>query len=311
MALWDRYRKPRIAAVFHDEYVMGHEPAGPDGIFDPLRPARIRTALLKDPHDKLVRWITAPIASTLDLERVHPADYLEEASKPAFIAQVLGLSNFLPWETELWDGILRAVGGTVAAVHDALAQGLPVFNLGGGFHHAHPRRAVGFCVLNDIAVAVAAARAGGFAGKIAIVDLDYHHGDGTEACLKNDTDTWTLSVHPASWADVEKQESIRHEIPVDLPDAAYLTEVRAVLKQLEQKVTPGLVIYVAGTDPWEKDAMCNMRITAAGMLERDLLVAAWARAWGAPLVVVPAGGYGTETWRLTAAFASNLLKGVP
>jgi acetoin utilization deacetylase AcuC-like enzyme len=309
VALWDRFRKPRIAAVFHEDYVTGYDPVGPDGIFDPLRPARIRAALLKSPRRRLIHWISPPYADTVDLERVHPPAYLDTAATPAFIAEVFGLHHILPWETELWDGLRRAVGGTVAAVDYALAGKLPVFNLTGGFHHAHPQRASGFCILNDVAVALAAARARGFGGKVAVVDLDYHHGDGNEECLKNDSDTWLLSLHAAEWSDAEKGEAIRLQIGTELDDAGYLAEIRRGLRELETKITPQLVIYVAGTDPWEKDKMCNMRITEAGMLRRDLEVAAWASGRGASLVVVPAGGYGIETWRLTANFAASLLEG--
>src|SRR5512143_2348583 len=94
--------KPRLAAVFHDEYVLGLEPMGPHAMHDPQRPAKIRRALLERPYRKRVTWIEPPLVTEAELERVHPATYLEYASQPAFIGQILGLHSVHPWDTELW-----------------------------------------------------------------------------------------------------------------------------------------------------------------------------------------------------------------
>lgn len=307
--MFNRFGAPRVAAVYHDDYVLGLDPTGPGRIHDPQRPHRVQHALKHFAYRRRVKWLEAPLATMAELERVHPETYLEHASQPTFIGEVLGLGNVQPWETEYWISLQRTVGGTVAAARHALATGLPTFNLSGGFHHAWPKRAAGFCIVNDVAVAVAALRADGFDRPIAVVDLDYHHGDGTEACLLDDHRTFTLSLHPKDWFEPIKDESIRRIISTAVSDEAYLAEIDAGLAALAAAVTPAFVFYIAGADPAAGDALCDMRITPAGMLRRDLRVAAFARRHAAPLAVVPAGGYGLDAWRPLAAFAQALAAG--
>lgn len=307
--LLERLAPARVAAVYHDDYVLGLDPIGPGRIHDPQRPHRVYRALKQGPHRRRVQWIEAPLATMAELERVHPAAYLEYASQPSFIGEVLGLGNVQPWETEYWISLQRIVGGTIAAARHARATKLPTFNLSGGFHHAWPKRAAGFCILNDVAVALAALRAEGMAGPAAVVDLDYHHGDGTEACLADDHRTFTLSLHPSDWVEPVKAESIRRIIATNVTDDQYIGAVDAALAELAAQVTPQFVFYIAGADPAATDALADMRISEAGMLRRDLRVAAWARQFDAPLAVVPAGGYGLDAWKPLANFARALAAG--
>jgi acetoin utilization deacetylase AcuC-like enzyme len=300
---------PRLTAVFHDDYVLGIDPVGPHAIHDPQRPAKVRRALQARALRRKVAWVEPAPISVDDLERVHTPAYLEVAMQPSFIGQVLGIHGILPWETEVWTSLRLVVGGTLAAARAALANGNPAFNLSGGYHHAWPKRAAGFCIINDVAVAVAVLRAGGFTAPIAIVDLDYHHGDGTEACLIDDHATWTFSLHANDWEAPGKHEALHVHITAEADDAPYLAAVDAGLAALGAKLTPALVMYVAGADPSMHDAMCRMRLSDGGMLARDLRVARWARRFGAPLAVVPAGGYGTRAWQPYAAFAEALIRG--
>lgn len=304
-----RLAPARLAAVYHDDYILGLDPTGPGRIHDPQRPHRVHRALKQGPHKRRVQWLEAPLATMTELERVHPASYLEYASQPSFIGEVLGLGNVQPWETEYWISLQRVVGGTIAAARHAQATRLPTFNLSGGFHHAWPKRAAGFCILNDVAVALAALRADGLRGPAAVVDLDYHHGDGTEACLVDDHLTYTLSLHPADWAEPLKDESLRRIISTGVTDDEYLAAIDGALAELAAQVTPQFVFYVAGADPAASDALGDMRISEAGMLRRDLRVAAWARRFGAALTVVPAGGYGLDAWKPMANFARALAAG--
>jgi acetoin utilization deacetylase AcuC-like enzyme len=308
MRLWPVAR-PRVAAAYHDEYVIGFDPTGPDKVLDPLRPSKVRHALAPRRYRRHMQWLDTPLAEPAAMSLIHPLPYLQAASRPAFIGEVLGIHGMQPWETEVWDSLRRIIGGTMAALRSAIDTGLPSFNLSGGFHHAWPQRAAGFCILNDIAIAVASLRAEGFDLPIAVVDLDYHHGDGTEACLVDDRATWTLSLHVADWNDTGKAEALQRHVSKDVDDAGYLQAVSGALTDLERKLIPSLVVYVAGADPWAGDQLGDMHISTEAMLKRDLLVAAWAARHRAPLAVVPAGGYGTESWRILANFIQALIRG--
>jgi acetoin utilization deacetylase AcuC-like enzyme len=300
------WRRTRVAAVYHEDYTTGHTVSSRKGIFDPLRALRIRQAIQNGTQPQHVRWLTPEVATREQLERVHPSSYLAEAALPHFLAEVFAMHRIDPWDTDLWDSIRLATGGTIKAVEHALETGLTTFNLSGGFHHAGPTLAAGYCVLNDVAVAIAQLRARGFTEDVAVVDLDYHHGNGNEACLLNDKHSWIFSVHPELWQDTGKTEIVHKLVDHAIHDAKYLQTVAEGLRELESHCRPRLVIYLAGCDPWEDDALCDMQISQDAILRRDLCVASWASRLQAPLAVVLAGGYGQQSWTLTARFIEAL-----
>lgn len=298
--------KPRLGAVYHEDYLLSPSAQGRQGLYDVYRPLRIRNRLAKGRKSSRIQWLTPEPAALEDLERVHSPAYLREASRPAFLAAALQLPHLDPWDEDVWRSLRTAVGGTILAVRQALATGLPTANLTGGFHHAGSNRAGGFCVLNDIAVAVHSIRHDGFRGSIAVIDLDYHHGDGTEECLVDDQETWTLSLHADAWHDSGKGEVVHRTVAGDTPAADYLTLISAMLSQLDQHIQPRLIIYVAGSDPWEGDALCDMHLSAHTLFRRDVMVRRWAGQHQAALAILPGGGYGAESWRLTADFLLHL-----
>jgi acetoin utilization deacetylase AcuC-like enzyme len=299
--------KSRLAVAYHESYILS-QAFDAEGLFDPLRPFRIREGIVQSRFAKHLHWLPVEPATPEDLARIHSPAYLQRAQLPAFLAEVYSLHRIDPWDTEIWDAVLHATGGTIAAVDHALRTGNTAANLSGGFHHAAPEQAAGFCVINDVAVAVARLRATGFREPIAVVDLDYHHGDGTELCLRDDALTWNLSVHPGAWQDTGKTQRVHRIVSVDAADDTYLDVVREALAALNH-VQPQLVIYVAGVDPWREDRLTNMLITEEGLLRRDRLVQGWAASHGAPLALVTAGGYGPDAWRPTANFLKHVLAG--
>ena len=299
--------KPRLAVAFHESYILG-QTFGQEGLFDPLRPFRIHEALSKHRKARAIHRLRVEPARMEDLLRVHPRHYLERARQASFLGEVFSMHRVDPWDTGIWEGILYATGGTLAAVDHARRTGTPAANLSGGFHHATPDQAAGFCVINDIAVAVAAQRENGFTRPIAVIDLDYHHGDGTEACLVADPLTWTFSLHPSAWQETGKREAIRRSVAVSVSDEGYLAAVREGLAALAKQCQPALVLYVAGVDPWCEDRLGDMRLSEEALLARDQLVRAWADSFGAALAIVTAGGYGPEAWRPTANFLASLLE---
>jgi acetoin utilization deacetylase AcuC-like enzyme len=245
------------------------------------------------------------------LAAVHTDDYLDHLHRPSALVPIIGFDV----DDELQDKALRAqrsaVGGTSLATRLALQGRRLAVNLGGGFHHARPDAGAGFCIFNDVAVAVWQARSRGFDGAVLVVDLDLHDGDGTRAVFADDPSVFTFSVHNRHWDDAEAVASEAIELGGDIEDDRYLTLLAERLPALCELVRPGLVFYVAGADPAHDDALGNWHISDHGMLARDRLVFETLedKLGEVPTVIVLAGGYGKRSWRHTARSLAWLLTG--
>jgi acetoin utilization deacetylase AcuC-like enzyme len=198
----------------------------------------------------------------------------------------------LPWSAELVERARRAVAGTLAAARHALVHGVAM-NLGGGTHHAGHDFARGYCLFNDVGVALAALRDGGEVGRV--VDCDVHQGDGTAQLLAADPDAFTLSLHGARNYPFTR---IASDLDVDLPcgtgDADYLAAVDEALDTALAGPAPDIAFYLAGADPWEGDRLGRLALTKPGLRARDELVLDRLLATGARVCVVLAGGYAED-----------------
>lgn len=183
----------------------------------------------------------------------------------------------------------------------AAAHGECAVNLSGGFHHARRDLSHGFCLVNDIAIGLARLRQDGIHRRVLIIDLDLHQGDGNATVFAGDRETYTVSVHEESIFPIPKTRS---DLDIGLPaftgDADYLVAVDEALAHACRHFTPEVIVYVAGSDPYEHDPLGSLQLTKAGLLARDQRVARFARALKCPLVAVPAGGYSGESPSITA-----------
>jgi len=237
---------------------------------------------------------------------------IELAHDPAYVASVLSGTIDpramrrigFPWSPDLVRRTLASVGGTLAATRDALDCGFGG-NLAGGTHHAFLGEGAGFCVFNDIAVAIAWLRAEGRVRRAAVVDLDVHQGDGTALIFAGDADVLTLSIHGRNNFPFRKQQS---RIDVDLPDGtaddAYLAALDEVLPRVAA-FAPEIIFYQSGVDPLGGDKLGRMALTYAGLAERDRRVMELAHARGIPLVVTLGGGYADPISRTAEAHANT------
>lgn len=251
----------------------------------------------------------APRAVWEDVERVHTIGWVEQLDQPEAVARVLGTTDTaaLPI-AELLETWRRATGGTVAATRWALRERRPAANLLGGFHHAFPDHGAGFCLVNDVAIAVARVRHEGFTGQIVILDLDAHPPDGIAACLEGDDGVviGSLGVDSAWEAGPRVRD---HRLPSGAGDAVTLQALDALLAELP---TPELVFYLAGADPLAGDRFGGLQCTEAGLRERDRRVMQWVGR--TPVVILPAGGYTEDAWRIlagTVAEASHSRARIP
>ena len=198
----------------------------------------------------------------------------------------------LPWSESLVERSFRAVGGTCEAAAAALDRGITM-NLAGGTHHAFPDHGEGFCVFNDVAVAIRSLQRAGRITRAAIVDLDVHQGNGTHAIFAGDTSVFTFSMHGGKNYPFHKVAgSLDVELSDGTDDDGYLDALATALPRVIAAAAPDLVIYLAGADPHEGDRLGRLRLTFDGLARRDAMVLDACREVGIPVAITIAGGYG-------------------
>ena len=227
------------------------------------------------------------------LAAVHDGDLLERIRSGALSdREARGLG--LPWSPELVERGRRASWGTVLAAREALRAGVAL-NLGGGTHHAGRAFARGYCLFNDVALAVSELRARGEARRALVVDCDVHQGDGTADLLGPDPDAFTVSLHGARNYPFRR---IPSDLDVDLPsgtgDDAYVAALEPALAAALAAGPYDVAFYLAGADPWEGDRLGRLALTKPGLRRRDQLVLDTLRGTGIPVCVVLAGGYAPD-----------------
>ena len=277
---------------------------------DSLRAQRIITHLFSQGMIGAKQIYRPELASLKDLALAHSKQYLQQLHNPSSVREIVGFPVWPDLHERLLQAQRSATEGSVVAATRALETGGIVVNLGGGFHHANHGSGRGFCVFNDVAVAVRKLRATGFDSPVLIVDLDLHDGNGTREIFADDNTVFTFSIHNQHWSHDDASASLSVELMGDVDDSRYLQTLREHLPTLIEEVDPALVFYLAGTDPAHDDQIGNWQITPAGMLARDQFVIEEIREKGGeqrPVVVLLAGGYGFETWRYSARFFAWLL----
>jgi acetoin utilization deacetylase AcuC-like enzyme len=250
----------------------------------------LRTALLAEnlitPQD-LIAPESIDRASILAVHTREYLDKLESSSLSAAEQRRLGL----PWSAELWQRSRLACGGTLQAARSALERGLAA-NLAGGTHHAFADHAEGFCVLNDVAIAIARLRAERRISRAAVIDLDVHQGNGTASIFESTEEVFTFSMHGERNYPLAK---MRSSLDVGLldgtDDEAYLRALREHLPAVLERAAPELVFYVAGVDVARGDRYGKLDLSDSGIAARDAYVIECVRGRSVPLVIVLGGGY--------------------
>jgi acetoin utilization deacetylase AcuC-like enzyme len=302
-------RPPALSVVYHERYAsaLSGVPTDPD------RGALV-LAFLMDHWLVRPRDVHRPRPAALShVLRVHREEYLASLQDPAVVTAIFGAPVGEAQAPALVEAQRLAAGGTILATTLALTTHRPVAHLGGGLHHAGPARGTGFCVFNDVAIAVRRLQAvRGFTDRVLVIDLDLHHGNGTRAIFAADANVHTYSVHNTSWDDSPAVAATDLALGTGVDDDAYLRAVRDSLPAVLESHRPALIYYLAGTDPAADDALGDWRVSAEGLLARDRFVVEQVRrACGprVPLVILLGGGYGHGAWRHTARFLAWLAGG--
>ena len=296
-------------AVIHSRGYAVPSGLGGRALHDGHRGARVLRKLFAD--GLLYRGsVLAPKAASFDqLSAFHGAEYLEACWRPERLGPIFGASpSELPID-ELLDSARAAVGGTVLGARLSRLAAREVINLGGGFHHAEPDQGGGYCVFNDVGVAIRLLRQDGFGGRIAVVDLDLHHGNGTARGFEADESVFTFSMHRVGLARIVKTANLDVTLPAHLDDDGYLALLDEHLPRVLDSHGAELIFYVAGSDVVAGDAIGDLSLTEAGVARRDDHVLSCAAKRSAPIVATLAGGYGEHAWRCAYRLARRVLTG--
>ena len=227
-----------------------------------------------------------------DVSLVHTEDYISRLRRGALTAKEVRKLG-LPWSESLVRRSFLAVSGTINAAKYALKSGV-ASNLAGGTHHAFPDRGEGFCVLNDVAVAVEVLKREDLAKRFLIIDCDVHQGNGTAFIFKDDERVFTFSMHGAKNYPLFKEIS---NLDIELPDRTSDNEYLETLNQALPRIflhNPDIVFYLGGADPFERDKLGRLGLTINGLLNRDEAVLGFAKERETPIVTVMSGGYAQD-----------------
>jgi acetoin utilization deacetylase AcuC-like enzyme len=289
-----------MLAFYADHFVL---PLPPGHRFPMRKYSMLRDAVAgKVPGLELIE---APRAGDEALLLAHTAEYVAAASAGTLDAARQREIGF-PWSAAMVERSRRSAGATIGACRTAIEEGIAV-NLAGGTHHAYADKGGGFCVFNDAAISARVLQREGSVGHVAVVDLDVHQGNGTASILHGDPTVFTLSLHGEKNYPFRKEAS---DLDVGLPDGcgdeAYAAALETALETLFERFAPDLIIYLAGADPHEGDRLGRLKLTMAGLAQRDALVFEAALTRGLPVAVAMAGGYGNQIEDTVAVHAQTV-----
>ena len=232
------------------------------------------------------------LAAIEDLLLVHTEDYITRLRNGTLTPKEVRKLG-LPWSESLVRRSLHAISGSIHATLSAMETGI-ASNLAGGTHHAYPDRGEGYCVLNDVAVAIRVLQREGLARRFLIVDLDVHQGDGTAFIFRDSAEVFTFSMHGAKNYPLFKQKStLDIELADSTSDEEYLETLNEALPRLLVH-DPDIVFYLAGADPYKGDKLGRLGLSIDGLRRRDTSVLELARRNEIPIVTTMSGGYAAD-----------------
>lgn len=209
----------------------------------------------------------------------------------------------LPWSKSLAIRSRLAVQGTINAGLMALQDGL-AGNLAGGTHHSMPDYGEGFCVYNDVAVAIRVLQQSMWVNKVLVIDCDVHQGNGTAHIFENDESVYTFSIHGQNNYPFKKPPS---DLDVGLPDKTndkdYHNVLISALDRIKSEFDPDLVFYLGGIDPLERDHFGRLSLTLNGLRIRDRIVIETITEWDKPITLLLSGGYAPSLSETVTAHA--------
>jgi acetoin utilization deacetylase AcuC-like enzyme len=295
-----------VIAFYSDTFVL---PLPETHRFPMRKYSRLRERLLEDgilaPEDLSV----APAAEWEDLRLVHTAEYVDAVASGS-LPRVMQRRIGFPWSPQMVERSRRSVGATIAAARASLADGISA-NLAGGTHHAFRDRGEGYCVFNDVAVAACRLMRDNRVERVAVIDCDVHQGNGTAAIFSGDPSVFTLSLHGANNFPFHKEVS---DLDVTFQDGAaddeYLEELARHVPAVLDRHRPDIVFYLAGADPYEGDRLGRLKLTVAGLRQRDRFVIDACCRRAIPVAVSMSGGYAPDVEAIVSIHCNTIREAV-
>jgi acetoin utilization deacetylase AcuC-like enzyme len=236
-----------------------------------------------------------------DIVRPEPAtnEQVRLVHSPEYVAKINedNLSHYeqmileVPFSPGLRDGMWLCTGGSILTARKALEHGL-ASHICGGFHHAFADHGEGFCLINDVAIAIRTLISEGLVERALVVDCDLHHGNGTAAIFSGDTSVFTFSIHQEhNYPPFKPPSDLDLGLENGVGDDEYLSLLNTHLPRIVESHQPRLALYVAGADPYRHDQLGGLDLTISGLRDRDAMVINTLRDRGVPVATTTAGGY--------------------
>ncbi|MCY7377582.1 MAG: histone deacetylase [Pyrinomonadaceae bacterium] len=291
--------------IFYSPYYYAD--IGENHVFPIKKFELVRDKLLAEGTLRLSEIVEPQPAKIEDVLLVHTEDYITRLRNGTLTTKEVRRLG-LPWSEALVRRSFLATSGTINAARYALENGV-ASNLAGGTHHSFPDRGEGFCVLNDVAIAVRVLQKENLARRFLIVDCDVHQGNGTAFIFQNDESVFTFSMHGAKNYPLFKEHStLDIELPDKTGDAEFLETLNEALPRIFLH-NPDLVFYLGGADPFEKDKLGRLGLTIQGLRKRDEAVLSFAKEREIPIVTTMSGGYALDI-NDTVEIHSNTIRAV-
>jgi acetoin utilization deacetylase AcuC-like enzyme len=297
--------------VYSDDYFL---PIG-SHVFPAEKYKRVHDNLLSTKVADTSDFLPPRAATDEDILLVHTPQYVHKLKTGTLSARE-ELEMEVPYSPELVRAFWLAAGGSMLAADYALNDGIAI-NIGGGFHHAFPDHGEGFCMINDVAVAIRRMQRDEKIHTAMTIDCDVHQGNGTAVVFsptplpsgrmpataplnvadlartrRSPADVFTISLHQENnYPAFKPPSSLDMNLPDGMGDAEYMACLGNAFSLGLEKFRPDLICYVAGADPYRDDQLGGLALTIEGLKQRDSLVFRLAKAEGIPVMVTFAGGY--------------------
>ena len=292
---------PRLRCFYHPDYFLPL----PTGHPFPMEKFPQAHELLVSAGAPVDIDLVAP-ATLRQLRRVHESAYLEKLSRGT-LDDMEVYKMGLPWQARLLYRSSLETAGTVAACRHALEHSMAA-NLAGGTHHAFPDRGLGYCVLNDVAVAIRELHETRPDLRVFVADTDAHQGNGTHAIFRGYERVFTYSIHGGrNYPSAKEPGDLDVGLPREVSGDDYLAALADTLPSALTNFPCDLVIWISGADVHEQDRFGQMRLSTEQMIERDGMVLTWCRERHLPVAVLYGGGYHREPG-MTARLHANTIE---
>ncbi|MFH1996590.1 MAG: histone deacetylase [Candidatus Omnitrophota bacterium] len=280
-----------------------------DHVFPTSKYDRIRERLADERSSPPLRFVSPQPARDKDILLTHTAEYFDKLKTGRLTREEI-LRMELPYSRELVESSLICCGGTILASQIALEDGLGI-HIGGGFHHAFPDHGEGFCVLNDIAVAIKLLKKRRIIRRALVIDCDLHQGNGTAATFAGNKEVFTFSIHQENNYPFIKPAS---SLDIGLHDMTGDKEYCGILSDTVPKIIsdfkPQFIVYAAGADPFREDQIGGLALSKEGLKRRDEIIFTQAINYQVPIAVVLAGGYAYDQEDTVDIHCATILTGL-